>query len=252
MARDMLTVCLPPTDPADVPHALAAAMAPFWNDAEIPSGGVWQGEWQWWHVFGGDGADGLAVRAGYEADPRLARNPLWSDGSPRPPQPAERCDGGPRGLLDPDRDRAPAADTAGADWDGWAAFSADFEPALSASVMMAQASDRSAGWAAAFFEQPVIRAVAALRASSEQAPRWARMQDPVAYYAGNREQHVRRKVSRILPTNVLLTLDGEWLDGTCTSSDPNALVGHRYFDFADRYLDALAEDDLMVRIRFKS
>ncbi|MFJ4190529.1 hypothetical protein [Kitasatospora sp. NPDC089509] len=247
----MLTVCLPPTDPADVPDALAAAMAPFWNDAEIPPGGVWQGEWQWWHVFGGDGAHGLAVRAGDEADPRLVRNPLWSDGSPRPPQPAGRCDGGPRGLLDLDSDRAPVAAAAAADWDNWTAFSSDFEPALSQYAMIAQASDGRAGWAA-FFDQPVIRAVAALRASSEQDHRWARAPDPVGCYAGTREQFVRRRASRVVPTNVLLTLDGEWLDGTCTSPDPDALVGDRYFDFADRYLDQLAENALMVRIRFHS
>ncbi|MFJ9777860.1 hypothetical protein ACIRVF_42585 [Kitasatospora sp. NPDC101157] len=255
MTRDMLTVCLPPTDPADVPDALAAAMAPFWYDAEIPSGGVWQGEWDWWHIFGGDGAAGLAVRAGYEADLRLARNPLWSDGSLRPSQPAERCDGGPRGLLDLDRDRAPAADAAGADWDGWAAFSADFEPALSQRAMtesVPPGPDAGNRAYAAFYEQPLIRAAAAWRAGDLQAPWWTRVSDPVAHFTGGREQYVRRVASRVVPTNVLLTLDGEWLDGTLNALEPGALVGHRYFDFADRYLDALAEDALMVRIRFHS
>ncbi|GHF60299.1 hypothetical protein GCM10018790_42830 [Kitasatospora xanthocidica] len=249
MTRDMLTVCLPPTDPADVAEALAGAMAPYWNDAEVPPGGEWQGEWQWWHVFGGDGDHGLPVRAGYEADPRLVRNPLWSDGSPRPAQPVVRCDGGPRGLLDLDRDRASVAEEAGADWDAWTAFSADYEPALSESEMFAQTSG-SPQWREAFFAQPVIRAVAALRPTWEEAPRWARAHDPVACYAGGREQYVRRMASRVVPTNVLLTLDGEWIDGNWLSHDPDALVGHRYRDFADRYLDDLAEDALMVRIRF--
>ncbi|MFF7990724.1 hypothetical protein ACFZDG_13160 [Kitasatospora xanthocidica] len=118
---------------------------------------------RWWHVLGGDGDDGLPVRTGFEADPRLVRNPLWNDGSPRPSQPVGRRDGG-------------------------------------------------------------------------------------------REQYVRRKVSFVVPTNVLLTLDGERIDGGCSSGDPDALAGDRYYDFADRYLDyldALAEDALMVRIRIR-
>ena len=220
MARDIITVCLPPTAPADVPDALAAAMAPFWNDAEIAPGDDWQGEWEWWHIFGGHDAQALAVRPSCEDDPRLVRNPLWSDGSLRPPLPPGRCDGGPRGLLDLDLDRSPVAGAAGADWDGWTAFSAGFEPALSEAAITEQSSD---GWAgrAAFFEQPVIRAVAAL-ANDPQAPQWAtKAQDPVAHYSGSREPYVRRFASRAVTTNVLLTLDGRWLDGTRNSNAPS-------------------------------
>nr|WP_144298882.1 hypothetical protein [Streptomyces sp. TLI_235] len=250
MARDMLTVCLPPTDPDDVPQALSVAMAPFWYDAQPAPDGTWQGEWDWWHIFGGDGPHGLPVRTGHEDDPRLVRHPFRLDDTARPPQPADRCDGGPRGLLDLDLDRVPVAEALGADWDGWTAFSADHDPALSEPAMIEQASDGRAG-RAAFYEQPVIRAVTALRArDGKQAPTWARVVDPVARYAGSREQYVRRWVSRVVPTNVLLTLDGRWLDGTARSTDPDALVGHTYFDFADRYLDTLAEDALIVRIRF--
>ncbi|MER7770600.1 hypothetical protein [Kitasatospora sp. NPDC096140] len=249
MSREIITACLPPTDPADVMEALAAAMAPFWNDAEIPPGGVWQGEWQWWHIYGGYRADGFAVRAGHEADPRLIRNPFELDGRPRPPQPAGRCDGGPRGLLDLDVDRAPVADQAGADWDRWVAFSAGFEPALTLSAMNERACDGATAWAA-YREQPVVRAAVALWASDERARRWTGMSDPVGHYAHTREQFVRRTVARAVTPGVLLTLDGEWIDGTGSSSDPEVLVGARYFDFADRYLDELAEDALAIRVRF--
>ncbi|MEV7359065.1 hypothetical protein [Kitasatospora sp. NPDC091276] len=161
MSREIVTVCLPPTDPADVTEARAAAMAPFWNDTEIPPGDVWQGEWEWWHVYGGYLTDGFAVRTGHEADPRLIRNPLLLDGRPRPPQPAGRRDGGPRGLLDLDVDRTPVAEQAGTDWDRWAAVSAGFEPTLSLTAMNEQASD-SATARTAYREQPVVRAAAAL------------------------------------------------------------------------------------------
>ncbi|MFE4356761.1 hypothetical protein ACFVXH_08375 [Kitasatospora sp. NPDC058184] len=248
MSREIITVCLAPTDPADVTEALTAAMAPFWNDAEIPPGGVWQGEWQWWHVYGGYRTDGFAVRAGYEADPRLVRNPFLLDGRPRPPQPAGRCDGGPRGLLDLDVDRAPVAEQAGADWDRWAAFSVGFEPSLSLSAMNEQAPDGATAWAA-YREQPVVRA-AALLAGDERTRRWAGMSDPVGHYAHTREQFVHRETAYAVTPSVLLTLDGEWIDGTGSSSDPEVLAGARYYDFAYRYLDGLAEDALMIRVRF--
>ncbi|GAA1245146.1 hypothetical protein GCM10009665_39980 [Kitasatospora nipponensis] len=107
MTRDLITVCLPPSDPDEVSAALTAAMAPFEYDGQPAGpGGEWQGEWDWWHVFGGDGENGLAVRPGCEDDRRLLRNPRWSDGSARPLRPARRCDGGPRGLLDLDADRS--------------------------------------------------------------------------------------------------------------------------------------------------
>ncbi len=252
MTRELITVCLPPTDASEVTAALAAAMAPFWYDAQPQADGTWQGEWDWWHVFGGDGDSGLAVRPGYDSDPRLVRNPLWSDGSVRKPQSAGRCDGGPRGLLDLDADRAPAAAQAGAQWDGWAEFSARFEPALSRYAISESGPAEWPAAHAAFVGQPVIRALIAWRESDPQAPEWTRAQDPVAHFAGGREQFVRRVASRLVPTNVLLTLDGEWLDGTLNALEPGALVGHTYFDYADRYLDALAEDALLVRLRFHS
>ncbi|MFE0457936.1 hypothetical protein ACFW1A_01585 [Kitasatospora sp. NPDC058965] len=255
MTRDLITVCLPPTDPGEVPAALAAAMAPFCYDAQPLPDGTDQGEWDWWHIFGGDGEDGLAVRAGYEQDPRLVRNPSWSDGGSRPPQPPGRCDGGPRGLLDLDADRAPVASRAGIDWDAWTDFSARFEPAMSQRAMaesVPAGPDAGRRAYAAFHDQPLIRAVAVRRASDPQAPWWTWVQDPVAHFADGREQYVRRVAARVVPTNVLLTLDGEWLDGTLNALDPAALVGPAYFDYADRYLESLAEDALMVRLRFHS
>ncbi|WP_051712033.1 hypothetical protein [Streptomyces sp. NRRL S-350] len=255
MTRDLITVCLPPTGPAEVPAALAAAMAPFWYDAQPLPDGTVQGEWDWWHIFGGDDDNGFAVRPGYEDDPRLVRNPLWSDGSARKPQPASRCDGGPRGLLALDADRAPVAAQAGADWDGWAEFSARFEPALSQRAMAeAEPAGPDSGRRAfaAFHDQPVIRALTAWRASDPQAPKWTGVPDPVAHFTCERDRFIRQRASRVVPTNVLLTLDGEWLDGTHTAIEPGALVGHAYFDYADRYLDTLAEDALLIRLRFHS
>ncbi|GAA1245150.1 hypothetical protein GCM10009665_39990 [Kitasatospora nipponensis] len=105
---------------------------------------------------------------------------------------------------------------------------------------------------AAFQAQPVIRALNAWRESDPGVPWWSRVRDPVGHFAVERDRYVRRVATSVVPTNVLLTLDGEWLDGTCASDDPSALVGPVYFDFADRYLDALPEDALLVRIRFHS
>ncbi|MER5598034.1 hypothetical protein [Streptomyces sp. NPDC002265] len=103
MAKEMVTVCLPPEAHGRLRPAIEEAMAPFdMNGDHEP----YQGEWdQWWLGREGDEFD---VLPGHEDDPRLVRGPLDADDASRP-ETHGRCYGGPRGLLDFDGMRARAA-----------------------------------------------------------------------------------------------------------------------------------------------
>ncbi|MEV7930865.1 hypothetical protein [Kitasatospora sp. NPDC088779] len=252
MPRDIATVCLDATAADDVTTALTAALAPFEHDAQ-PIDDRWQGEWDWWHVYGGDGEYGLAVRPGHENDPRLIRSPTWLDGSPRPAQPANRCDGGPRGLLDLDTERTAAGVAAAREWDAWSAFAARFPPAHSLRTIAGRGPAATNSPYQAFMAQPVMQALAAWRQSDPDAPTWTKQQDPLWHFAGSREQHAHRTATRVQTTNVLLTVDGRWID--CfdyTPTPQQPVAANAYFDFADRYLRELPEDAVIVRVRFHS
>ncbi|MFJ7905389.1 hypothetical protein [Kitasatospora sp. NPDC096204] len=255
MPRDIATVCLDETAADDVTAALTEALAPFAHDAQ-PVDGRWQGEWDWWHVYGGDGERGLAVRPGHENDPRLIRSPIWLDGSPRPAQPAHRCDGGPRGLLDLDTERTAAAVAAAREWDDWSAFAARFPPARSLRAMSERGPSAPPAVGSpyqAFREQPLMRALVAWRQSDPNAPAWTRDSDPVWRFGESREQYAHRAAVRVQTTNVLVTLDGRWTDCFEYAPTPEQpIAADAYFDFADRYLRELPDDALIVRVRFHS
>ncbi|MEV5376598.1 hypothetical protein AB0L26_11575 [Streptomyces nondiastaticus] len=221
MAKDIVTVCLPaiPAMPdmaaGKWEEALKAAMAPFDLNWMEPSGeGQSEGEWDWYHVYGGDGDIGLPVRPGYEDDPRVIHNPVFSNGRPRTRR-TTRCDGGPRMLLDFEADRSATAVEAGRKWEARSRLAAP------------QRDSR-------FPQEP---GGAADRPEADR----------------DRDAYVRREVSRTIPTNVLLTLDGVWIDGSLDPvHHPGLPRGREYFLYADEYLMSLPGDALVLRVRFHS
>ncbi|MER8101049.1 hypothetical protein [Kitasatospora sp. NPDC094016] len=65
--------------------------------------------------------------------------------------------------------------------------------------------------------------------------------------------HAHRAAIRVQTTNVLLTLDGRWIDRfDYTPTPQQPVAANAYFDFADRYLRELPEDAVIVRVRFHS
>src|SRR2546423_10976935 len=107
MAKERVTVCVPPCDPGDVVEAIGAAMAPYdYNrDAGVgdPDVETW---WDYWQIDG-RGCE-FPVVPGHEDDPRLIRGAKALSGEPRNVPPS-LCDGGPRALLDLETPRAQAA-----------------------------------------------------------------------------------------------------------------------------------------------
>ena len=238
MAKERVTVCLPPCDPEDVIEAIGAAMAPYdYNrDAGVgdPDAETW---WDYWQIDGG-GCE-FPVVPGHEDDPRLIRGAEALSGEPRNVPPS-LCDGGPRALLDLETPRARAAASARRAFEAWQDFSAAYPPARPASHFRARHFADPEGYPQAqlledYRTQP---AIVALR----NAPELRELigGDPAARLTGDVEAHVRAAADDALPSNALLTLDGRWLD---------IANAERRRHFND-YLDALPADTLVVRVLY--
>ncbi|MHB9862031.1 hypothetical protein [Streptomyces sp. YIM S03343] len=238
MAKERVTVCLPPCDPGDVVQAVSAAMAPYdYNrDAGVgdPDVETW---WDYWQI-GAGGCEFLVV-PGHEDDPRLIRGAETLSGEPRNVPPT-LCDGGPRALLDLETPRARAAARARRAFEAWQDFSAAYPPTRPPSHFWARhfADPENYPQAQVLEDYRTQPAVVALR--NNPGLRELIGGDPAARLTGDLEAYARETADAVLPSNALLTLDGRWLDVANAER-------RRYFN---DYLDALPADAYAVRVAY--
>ncbi|MEU6200249.1 hypothetical protein [Streptomyces sp. NPDC047061] len=238
MARERVTVCVPPCDPGDVVRAIGAAMAPFDYNRDVGVGGpdveTW---WDYWQIDGG-GCEFLVV-PGHEDDPRLVRGAKALSGEPRNVPPG-LCDGGPRALLDLETPRVRAAAEARHALEAWQDFAKAYPPARAAGEFWARHYTDPENYprARALEDYRTQPAIAALLDTPELEELVG--DDPVAHLGGDLEALVRHTVDAVLPSNALLTLDGRWLDVA------NAERRHYFTE----YLDALPGDVYAVRVLY--
>ncbi|MET9089823.1 hypothetical protein ABZX77_49600 [Streptomyces sp. NPDC004237] len=213
MAKERVTVCLPPCDP----------------DVE-----TW---WDYWQIDGG-GCEFLVV-PGHEEDPRLIRGAETLSGEPRNVPPS-LCDGGPRALLDLETPRARAAAEARRAFEAWQEFASAYPPGRafgdfrarhfadpeSYSPVQAVEDYRAQPVIAAFLDNPELEEVVG--------------GDPVARLGDDVDALVRHAMDDVLPSNALLTLEGHWLD---VANDAR----RRYFS---DYLVGLPADAYAVRVLY--
>ncbi len=238
MAREVLTVCLPPLVPGVVREAIREAVSSFDHNGE--GEGLSPGEWdEWW--LGAAGQE-FWIKSGSEDDPRLIREHEPLRENDLHVIPSNRCPGGPVGLLDIDGQRSRAAAEADALWREWVEFSARFPPARSLDDLIAEESEATylhAGPAwHRYVAQPVMRAVLDDRALEARFG-----QQAVGEFGVGRELFVRRKELASLAHDGLLTLDGKW-------SAPNSYPDHEYAESCNRYIDALSPDVVLVNITY--
>ncbi|MBT1091910.1 hypothetical protein [Streptomyces sp. Tu102] len=240
MAREVLTVCLPPTDPGTVRRAIAEAIAPFDHNAEGED--LEPGEWDVWSL----GAAGREfwIRPGAEGDPRLIREyEPTREGQVHVIAP-DRCSGGPVGALDIQTQRSRAAAEADVLWHAWEELSAGFPPARSLEDLIAEepgASDRRPGPAwHRYAAQPLMRAVL------EDPVLHARFgQRAVGDFGVGHERFLRRKYLESLARDALLTLDRMWIS-------PVSLPHEEYIEFFNTYIDELSPNAVVVNITYHS
>lgn len=239
MARERVTVCLPPCDPGDVQDAISAAMAPYdYNREDVPDDPEWMGEWDYWQIDG-RGCE-LPVRAGYEDDPRIIRGALTISGTPRVFPPGT-CDGGPRGLLDLGAARDPVAAEAARTFREWHEFASHYPPARPLNYFWEkhQAAPQALRGQRVHEDhdsQSVIKALH--RERPELRDRVSSC--PVDYVGDDLEAFVERQAMDVLSTHALLTLDGEW-------TYAGTLEGRRHFN---TYLEQLPPEALVVRVLY--
>ncbi|WP_217555758.1 hypothetical protein [Streptomyces sp. GbtcB6] len=238
MAKERVTVCVPPCDPGDVVRAISAAMAPYDYNRDVgvgdPDVETW---WDYWRIDGG-GFEFLVV-PGYEDDPRLIRGAETLSGEPRNVPPS-LCDGGPRALLDLETPRARAAAEALRTFEAWQEFASAYPPARAFGDFRARhlADPESYSQAQAVEDYRAQPVVAALLDNPE-------LKDvvggnPIARLGGDLDTLVRHAMDAVLPSHALLTLDGRWLD---VANDER----RRYFN---DYLDVLPADAYAVRVLY--
>ncbi|MGY0231377.1 hypothetical protein [Longispora urticae] len=250
MATFRVTVCLPPTEPADVVAALTAALAPF--DMNRP--GEWneQGHWDWWTVRAG--RERLLVKAGHIGDARLVHQGVERGEAP-PEPPSAGCDGGPRGLLDLDATRERAARIVREEWDAafadWERAVADHPPARPWAWFQDrhEADPRRYPLEQARIdhrEQPLNQALADHTVTSRypNVGMWCLGSDPVAYFACGGQQQFDLAADYAVATWALLTTDGTWIDG----DQDDQGTGDAHLRSVAAYLEALDDDVLMIQV----
>jgi hypothetical protein len=236
MVKENVTVCLPLCDRGEVHEAISAAMAPYdYNREDVPDDPEWMAEWDYWQIDG-RGCE-FPVLHGSEDDPRLIRGELDLRGRPRVFPPGT-CDGGPRRLLDFDAARRPVAAAAARDFHDWHDFAARHPAARPLDFFWDKHRGDPAYPPRRVHEVYLGQAV--LKALHEERPD---LRDrigsyPVGGIGDDLAAYVEERASAVLPTNALLTLDGQW----------RGIAGldlRRYFN---AYLDELSADAIVVRV----
>ncbi|KQV14541.1 MULTISPECIES: hypothetical protein [unclassified Kitasatospora] len=267
MAGIRVVVCLPAAAREDLGTALGQAMAPF----EMFANPQWRFIWDSWTVRGGSDGSGFSVLPGFQDSSQLIHDDPRYDGTPLPSQ-AGMCAGGPRGMLDMTDFRALSKTMAtvragaGGPWDLWHRLAPEHPPLLPWSTFQARHLDDPQGYPAErvladYTAQPLLQAFAADPLSQIPGHReilWLRNQvGLVGALDGERSDFERRMVSHVYQPDIL-TLDGWWIEdgtmpihGLCEDEDtcPHMRDGwHRQQDIGG-YLDALADDVLLIKLR---
>lgn len=245
MSSEIVTVCLDGADGRDYSTALAAALARFDEDSDDP---------RWMQSYEiTPGPVGLPLLDEYATDPRA----LIVDGL---------CAGAPRGLLDMDTARVRAAAEASRLWDQWQQFAAAYPKARSLEEFYSDSaadpsfydSERAA---ADYAVQPAVMATPFLADGRPPtgAPPSLEL-DPVGWFGLGREAYADRRAARALPTDGLLTREGEWLDPDQPrrGASPAEKMINRfrdrlaYFTRADAYLRGLPSGCFVVRVKVRT
>lgn len=216
------TVFLPPTPVADVPAALAAALAPY--DLNDYTRGPYDpsATWDRWEPARNAVAFPLLPRGLDRLRPGRRRRAAYA---------------APKAAIDFAAARYGAVRRAAGEFDAWAELAAAHPGTRPLSDF-----DGQGPWLA----QPAIQAVATA-AATQRHPYFTfqfLLADPVATLADGRDAHLARAAAQALATYVYITLTGDWLSEETGNrgADEHALA-------LNAYLESVAPDTILARVR---
>ena len=205
-------------------------------------------KWDWYQV-GGRWHEYFPLKSEGIGDPRIVggeRSLVAVHQDPlRKPKPSY-ADGGPRGLLDLEFKRIESADTAGAEWDEWHAFAADFPPARPWSYYVDLFADEITKAREQYGAQPLVQAF-----RKDRSHKWL-FGDPISQFSGTREDYVQTARDAAVPGFALLTLDGHWVApgemGWFGVSSDNPDTRSAYHKRVNSYIDDLDPEAIVVLV----
>ncbi|MET7426863.1 hypothetical protein [Dactylosporangium sp. NPDC005555] len=215
------TVFLPPTPPADVAAALAAALAPYDRDDYTHGPFDPSATWDRWEPARAATAFPLLPRGLDRLRPGRRRVAFAV----------------PKAAIDFAVMRDRAVRHAAGEFDAWAELTAAHPGTRPLSDF-----DGQGDWLA----QPAVQAVATA-AATQRHPYFTfpfLLTDPVANLADGRDAHLARAAAQALSTYVYITLTGDWLSEETGNrgADEHALA-------LSSYLDSVAPDTILARVR---
>ncbi|WP_426508687.1 hypothetical protein ACPPVO_59190 [Dactylosporangium sp. McL0621] len=218
------TVFLPPTPPADVAAALAAALAPYDRDDYTHGPYDPSATWDRWEPARDSVAFPLLPRGLDRLRPGRRRVAFAA----------------PKAAIDFAAVRDSSVRRAAGEFDAWAELTAAHPGTRPLSDF-----DDQGPWLA----QPAIQAVAI--AAATQRHRYFTFQfllaDPVATLAGSRDAYLARAAAQAMSTYVYITLTGDWLSEETgdRGADEHALA-------LSSYVDSVAPETILARVRCHS
>jgi hypothetical protein len=194
-----------------------------------------QGKWDYYSI-GGRWAGYLPVKPGYEGDPRL----IIGERRPRNrPVVPGWVDGGPRGLLDFEELRAPAAADAAERYDNWTSLVVGLPPAQPWSHFR-DLHERNKD------DYPIEQARADYRSQNrvriaDTTGLFPASKCAVSHFGVSREQYIQRAVEQSAPAFAYLDLDGTW-----HSPDDSEEEEGDFYRRINHDLDRLSPDTVLV------
>jgi len=216
-----VTVFLPPTPPADVTAAVAAALAPYERDDDTHGTFDPSATWDSWRPARAATAFPLLPRGLDRLRPGRRRVAFAA----------------PKAAIDFVTLRNRALRHAAGEFDAWAELTAAHPGTRPLSDF-----DGQRDWLA----QPAVQAVAAA-AATQRHPYFTfsfLLADPVATLADGRDAHLARADVHALSTYAYLTLTGDWL----SEETDNRGADHHALALTS-YLESVAPDTILARVR---
>ena len=215
-----------------------------------------ESKWDYWRIGGRWGRYFPLKKSGLFMSPRVITEALsweWRDAPLEERPPVDWVEGGPKGFLDLEKLRDAKVAEAAKDYDEFWEFAKDY-PKAQSWMELADTTDPikdPAERRAAIDRQREVYRAQPIVAAMNQHEKYRRFWDsPLDTYKGDRTEYLEKVRRDAVPGYALLTLDCEWAAagemGWFGMGSDTADSQKTYKEFANEYIDELADDVILV------